>query len=136
MAMSAQIPQPLIDSDSRPYWEGLARGELRIQQCDNCSRHVFYPRSICPHCFSQKLSWITAAGRGTIYSYTVVHQAYGAFADIVPFVIAIVELEEKVRMMTRIVNTPREEIAIGKPVRITFHKISDEVTLPYFQLAE
>jgi uncharacterized OB-fold protein len=136
MAMSAQIPQPLIDSDSRPYWEGLARGELRIQQCDNCSRHIFYPRSICPHCFSQKLSWITAAGRGTIYSYTVVHQAYGAFADTVPFVIAIVELEEKVRMMTQIVNTPREEIAIGKPVRITFHKISDEVTLPYFQLAE
>jgi uncharacterized protein len=126
----------MIDSDSRSYWEGLSHGELRIQHCDHCSRNVFYPRSICPHCFSQKLSWITAIGRGTIYSYTVVHQAYGAFADTVPFVIAIVELEEEVRMMTQIVNTPREEIAIGKPVIITYHKISDEVTLPYFQVAE
>ena len=134
--MSAQIPQPLIDSDSRPYWEGLARGELRIQRCDDCLRHVFYPRTICPHCFSSALTWITATGRGKIYSYTVVHQAYGAFADTVPFIIAIVELEEGVRMMTQIVATLREEIAIGKPVSIIYHKISDDVILPYFQVTK
>lgn len=133
--MSAQAPQPLIDSDSRPYWEGLTRGELRIQRCNDCARHVFYPRAICPHCFAHTLSWVTATGRGTIYSYTVVHQAYGTFADAVPFVVAIVELEEGIRMMTQIVNTPREEITIGKSVSIVFHKVSDEVTLPYFQLA-
>lgn len=136
MLMSAQIPQPLIDSDSRPYWEGLSRGELCIQRCDDCLRHVFYPRAICPHCFSPRLTWITATGRGTIYSYTVVHQAYGAFADTVPFVIAIVELEEGVRMMTQIVDTSREELTISTPVSIVYHKISDEVTLPYFQLAK
>ena len=129
--MSAQIPQPLIDSDSRMYWEGLALGELRLQRCDACSRYVFYPRSICPHCFSNQLSWVTATGKGTIYSYTVAHQAHE-----VPFVIAIVELEEGVRMMTRIVGAQRERIAIGQPVRVTFESVDENVTLPYFQLAE
>ena len=133
--MSAQIPQPLIDSDSQMYWEGLAQGELRIQRCDTCSRHVFYPRAICPHCFWDQLSWITATGKGTIYSYTVVHQAYGPYADEVPFVIAIVELEEGVRMMTRIVGAPREQVTIGAPVHVTFVTPSEGVTLPYFQLA-
>jgi len=116
------------------YWEGLAQGELRIQRCDACSRHVFYPRAICPHCYSDRLSWITATGKGTIYSYTVVHQAFGPYADEAPFVIAIVELEEGVRMMTRIVDTPHEQVTIGAAVQVTFATIGEGVTLPYFQL--
>lgn len=134
--MPAEIPKPLVDTDSREYWEGLARGELRIQRCDTCSRHVFYPRAICPHCFSGELSWITATGKGIIYSYTVAHQAYGRFGEETPFVIAIVELEENVRMMTRIVGSPREHITIGAPVGITFKKIDEDLTLPYFRLTE
>ena len=132
--MPAQLPPLVIDSDSRPYWEGLAQGELRIQRCDACSRYVFYPRAICPHCSAEKLSWITATGQGTIYSYTVAHQAFGPYADEVPFVVAIVELEEGVRMMTRIVDTPPEQVRIGAAVHVTFATISEEITLPYFQL--
>ncbi|HEX4207075.1 MAG TPA: Zn-ribbon domain-containing OB-fold protein [Ktedonobacteraceae bacterium] len=134
--MPAHIPQPLVDGDSRPYWEGLARGELLIQRCDACSRYVFYPRSICPHCFADQLSWVAASGNGTIYAYTVVHQAYGPFADGVPFVIAIVELEEGVRMMTRIVDAQRERVAVGVAVRVTFAPVDEGLTLPYFQLVE
>jgi uncharacterized protein len=134
--MSAQIPSPLIDSDSRPYWEGLAQHELRIQRCDACARHVFYPRSICPHCFSDHLSWVTATGKGKIYSYTVAHQAYGPFADGVPFTIALVELEEGVRVMTHIVATPRERIVIGAAVHVTFEVVGENMTLPYFQADE
>jgi uncharacterized OB-fold protein len=134
--MSAQIPLPVPDSDSLPYWEGLKRGELRIQQCNTCSRHVFYPRSLCPHCFSDQLSWVTALGTGTIYSYTVVHQAYGAFADDVPFVIALITLTEGVRMMTRLVDAPRDKVKIDVPVHITFAPIDENITLPYFQLDE
>jgi uncharacterized OB-fold protein len=132
--MPAEIPKPQLDTDSREYWEGLARGELRIQRCDSCARHVFYPRAICPHCFSSELSWVTATGKGTIYSYTVAHQGYGAFAQDVPFVVAIVELEEDVRMMTRIVGSPREQVAIGARVEISFEKIDEDLTLPYFRL--
>lgn len=124
------------DGDSRMYWEGIARGELRIQRCDVCHRYVFYPRSICPHCFSDQLSWVAASGKGTIYSYTVVHQAFGAFAGDVPFIIAIVELEEGVRMMTRIIDSPREHVKIGTPVRVTFESVAEDMTLPYFRLIE
>lgn len=134
--MSTQFPAIQPDSDSRPYWEGLAQGELRIQRCDACSRAVFYPRSLCPHCYSEKLSWIVAIGRGTIYSYTVAHQAFGAFAADVPFVIAIVELEEGVRMMSRVIDAPRERIAIGARVQVTFEKAGEDLTLPYFRLIE
>ncbi len=134
--MPAQIPASLFqqDSDTRPYWEGLAQSELRIQRCDACSRAVFYPRSICPHCHADQLSWIVASGRGTIYSYTVAHQAFGMFADETPFIVAIIELEEGVRMMSRIIDAPRERVAIGLPVQVTFETVGENITLPYFRL--
>ena len=137
--MSAQLPQfpaSMIqqDSDSRPYWEGLKQGELRIQRCDACGRAVFYPRSLCPHCFADQLSWIVASGRGSIYSYTVAHQAFGPFAAQTPFIVAIIELEEGVRMMSRIIDAPREQVAIGVSVRVTFEPAGEDVTLPYFRL--
>jgi uncharacterized protein len=136
--MSAHIPASLLlqDSDSRAYWEGLLLGELRIQRCGACARAVFYPRALCPHCHADKLSWITASGRGTIYSYTVAHQAFGAFAADVPFVVAIVELQEGVRMMTRIIDAPRERIAIGAAVQVTFARSAQDLALPYFRLSE
>lgn len=136
--MPAQIPASILqqDSDSRPYWEGLARGELRIQRCDACARAVFYPRAFCPHCSADRLSWIVATGRGTVYSYTVAHQAYGLFAGDVPFIVAIVELEEGVRMMSRIINAPRERVKVGAPVQVTFEAVGEDFTLPYFRLVE
>lgn len=132
-----QIPASMLqqDSDSRPYWEGLAQGELRIQRCATCTRAVFYPRAHCPHCHSDQLSWIVASGKATLYSYTVVHQAFGAFAEEAPFVVAIVELEEGVRMMTRIIDAPRERLSIGAPLQVTFVTAGEQLTLPYFRLS-
>ncbi len=136
--MSVQIPASMLqqDSESRPYWEGLRQGELRIQRCNSCSKAVFYPRSICPHCHSDQLAWIVASGKGAIYSYTVVHQAFGPFAADVPFVIAIVELQEGARMMSRIVDAPRERVAVGAAVRVTFENVAEDLTLAYFRLVE
>ncbi len=134
--MADQIPLPVPDGDSQPFWEGIARHELLIQRCDACQRYVFYPRSQCPHCFADSLSWVQASGAGTIYSYTVVHQAYGPFAGDIPFVVALVELQEGVRMMTRISGSPREAVRVGAPVQIVFEHINDELTLPYFALTE
>ena len=136
--MPEQLSGAMIaqDSDSRPYWQGLAQGELRIQRCDACGRAVFYPRTLCPLCFSDTLSWIVASGRGSIYSYTVAHQAFGPFAADVPFVVAIVELEEGVRMMSRIVGAAREQVEIGKAVQVTFEAVGEDLTLPCFRLVE
>jgi len=95
---------------------------------------VFYPRALCPHCFSDQLSWITATGRGVIYSYTVAHQAFGAFAEDIPFIIAIVELEEGVRMMTRIIDAPREKVTIGTAVQLVITPVAEGIALPIFRL--
>jgi uncharacterized OB-fold protein len=134
--MPTQFPTPIPDSDSREYWEGLKRGELCIQRCDACDRYVFYPRALCPHCSSDRLSWVTASGRGTIYTYTIVNQAYGDFAAQVPYVVALVTLEEGVRMMTRIVDRDSEKVNIDAPVAVTFTQVDEELTLPYFKLVE
>jgi uncharacterized OB-fold protein len=144
--IAGQIPRPAPDGDSWPYWEGVARGELRIQRCEACGRHVFYPRSICPHCHAGRLAWVTASGEGTIYSYTIVHQAFGPFADQPPFVVALVELAEGVRLMTRILGPDGSRvpdgIAIGAPVRVVFEQVApangedggEPLVLPYFRL--
>ena len=132
--MAAQFPTIQQDSESRPYWEGLAQGELRIQRCTTCLRADFYPCSVCPYCHAETLIWIVASGRGTIYSYTVAHQAFGFFAGQVPFIIAIIELEEGVRMMSRIIDASREQVVIGKAVQVTFEQATEDLTLPYFRL--
>ena len=134
--MADHIPFPVPDGDSKTFWEGVAQHKLLIQRCENCQRYIFYPRSICPHCFSEAPAWVEASGAGTIYSYTVVHQAYGPFAAQVPFVVAIVELAEGVRMMTRIAGAAPAAVRIGAPVRVVFEQADENVTLPYFQLAE
>lgn len=136
--MPGHIPASMLqqDSDSRPYWEGLAQGELRIQRCKTCAKAVFYPRALCPHCHSDQLSWIVAKGLGTIYSYTVVHQAFGPFAADVPFVIVLIELEEGARMMSRLLEASRERVTIGAAVQVVFEKVEEDLTLPYFRLLE
>ncbi|MCF8564346.1 Zn-ribbon domain-containing OB-fold protein [Alicyclobacillus tolerans] len=131
--MENQIPRPVLDGDSKPFWEAVQRKELLIKQCGDCHQHIFYPRSICPHCFSDNVKWVSSSGRGRIYSYTVVHRAYGPFRGQTPFVVALVDLEEGVRMMTRI-QGDREKVAIDLPVRVTFEQVDEELTLPYFEL--
>jgi uncharacterized OB-fold protein len=134
--MSSQFPAPVPDGDSKPFWEGVQQHKLLIQRCQACQQFVFYPRALCPHCFSEQLAWVEAAGRGTIYSYTVAHQAYGPFAEQVPFVVAIIELQEGVRMMSRITNTSPDTVQVGAPVQVTFVQVAEGVTLPYFHLIE
>ncbi|HEY7347869.1 MAG TPA: Zn-ribbon domain-containing OB-fold protein [Ktedonobacterales bacterium] len=132
--MAEHIPVPVPDGDSRVFWEGVAQGKLLIQRCDACQQFIFYPRFLCPHCFSDSLAWVEAQGTGTIYSYTVVHRAFGPFADQAPYVVAIVELAEGVRMMTRITGSEQDAVRIGAPVRVVFVEADEGVTLPYFQL--
>lgn len=134
--MADQILVPVPDGDTKPFWEAVQRHELAIQRCDECQHYIFYPRSICPQCFSDRLSWVQASGNGTIYSYTVVHQAYGPFAGQVPFVVALVDLQEGVRMMTRVTGSPPEAVQISAAVQVVFEPVAGGVTLPYFRLVE
>lgn len=129
-----QKPKIILDNDSRNFWEGVKNHKLMLQQCDDCHKHIFYPRNICPHCFSDSLTWTETSGQGKIHSFTVVHKAPPAFKEEAPYVVGIIELEEGARMLSRIIGE-REEIAIGKSVSVVYKQIDEETTLPYFQLA-
>ena len=126
----AERPLPVPDRDTAPFWEAARAGRLRIQRCESCGRTVFYPRSVCPHCLSGQLTWFDCSGRGSVYSFTVVHRTSDEFRDQVPFPVGLVELEEGVRLMARLdIAEPR----VGMPVEVTFERVSDELSVPHFK---
>jgi uncharacterized OB-fold protein len=118
-----------------PFWEGVAARELRLQRCDACARAVFFPRVLCPHCHSEDLSWFRAAGTGTVYSYTVVRRTWGAFADQVPYTVALIDLDEGPRMLSQIVGDSPAGIGARVEVVFTDLGVEDGPLLPCFQEA-
>jgi len=121
---------PVPDAVSLPFWEGIADGVLRVQRCGACERHVFYPRAVCPYCDASELDWVDASGRGQVHSFTVVHRAPPDYRDEVPYVVALVELDEGVRMMTRIVDVEPAGVRVDLPVEVA---IQGDPRLPYFR---
>ncbi len=135
-ASAAGYRKPLPDPSpaSRPFWEGTKLHELRIQRCPQCRRHIFYPRSLCPFCLSEKLEWVTASGRGNVHSYTVVRRAPSpAFQEDVPYVLAIVALEEGPRLTTNIVNCSPHDVRVEMPVQATYDDVTANMTLLKFE---
>ena len=121
---------PVPDAVTQPFWDGVAEGVLRVQRCDACGRHVFYPRAVCPFCMGASLTWVEASGRGRVHSFTVVHRAPPDLRDEAPYVVALVELDEGVRMMTRLVDVPPDAVEVEMPVEVA---IQGEPRLPYFR---
>lgn len=95
------------------YFRQLSQGTFQIQHCRNCGRYVFYPREICPHCSGQELEWVTPSGRGTVYSHTTVRRRPDTGGD---YNVALIDLEEGVRMMACVTGTPPAEVKIGMAV--------------------
>ncbi len=128
-------PLPRPTPWSRAFWEGARRHQLLIQRCGDCRRAVFFPKLFCPHCLSRALAWEPASGQGTIYSFTVVrNNPPSAFAADVPFVIAIVELDEGVRLLTNIVGGDPGALQCGQRVEVVFDDVMPDVSLPRFRL--
>ena len=133
--MSTEKPLPVIDHDSAPYWQAAHEGRLDIPLCGDCGKHHFYPRAICPYCHSDNLNFDTVSGRGEVHTFTIARRPAGpAFADDVPYVVALIELEEGPRMMSRIQTDDPEKVHIGAKVEVTFLKASDEISFPYFRM--
>lgn len=139
-------PLPLIDAESREYWERAAAGEFVIQSCDECGELQFYPRSVCRHCWSDSVSFIEHDGMGSVYSFTVNHIPGAAgYAEETPYVVGLIELAagesnpsgRPVRMTSHLVNCATEDIEVGMPVQVTFRDIQEEpqIALPVFEPA-
>ena len=126
-------PLPRPSEDSAPYWEATQRGELRMQQCA-CGHVRFPPAVLCARCLSEQFEWVKLSGRGTVFSWIVVHQSqHPAFNADTPYNVTIVELEEGPRLHTNLVECTNDQIHIGMPVEVVFDKVNDEVTLPKFR---
>lgn len=130
-------PKPRTqDPLDEAFWSYCSRRELRFQRCDSCGAWRFLPRYMCAHCGSTDYTWAEARGRGAIYTWTVVHQAmHPAFAADVPYVVAVVELEEGVRLATRLVGCQPDDLHLGKQVRLVFRDLGEGVVAPWFEPA-
>ena len=129
------LPQP--SSDSQPFWDATKEHRLLYQRCRACGTRVFYPRDICPgpNCFGVgTLEWVESTGKGWVYAFTISYQpAHPAFADDVPYVLAIIELDEGYRLHRNIVGIPPDHVEIGMRVEVVWDDVTPEVTLPKFQ---
>jgi uncharacterized protein len=126
-------PVPSPDADSAPYWAAARAGRLELQRCRPCGLVVFYPRARCPRCHAADLAWETLSGRGTVHAYTIVHRAPDpSLEDAIPYVVALVDLDEGARLMTNIVDCAPEQVRIGLPVVVRFRPVSDAAALPLF----
>src|SRR3954471_6377766 len=105
MPAERKIPQPSLNPENAPYFEAAARGKLMLKQCEACNAFHFYPRALCPFCFSDRTQWREATGRGTVYSYSVMRRG-----GPVPYAIAYVKLEEGVTVLTNLVDCDLEAI--------------------------
>jgi uncharacterized OB-fold protein len=129
-------PLPRIDEESRGYWEGLVRHELYFQRCRDCGTQRFPPRAVCPVCLSSSTEWVRASGRGTVYSFTVTHQNQSpGFRESLPYVLAVVQLDEGPRMMTNVVECAPDDVKVGMAVEVVFEDATPEITLAKFRPA-
>jgi uncharacterized OB-fold protein len=131
--MTIARPLPHVTPLTQPFWDGAADHELWIQRCRACGSHLFYPRHLCTSCGAPEPAWVQASGRATVFTYTVARKpTHPAFAASVPYVIAVVELDEGPRMTTNIVHVDPDAVTIGMRVQVTFEEV-DGVTLVYFR---
>ncbi len=132
--MDKPLPKPT--AETRKFWEACARDELLYQVCAACRHVQFYPRQHCIACQGTQMQWLRSAGSATVYSHTTVYRApTAAFKADVPYVIALVDVDEGFRMIVNILGCYPAEVRIGARVRIVFREAGGGLRLPQGELA-
>ncbi len=127
-----EMPLPHPTPLSKPHWDGCKEGKLRVQKCADCNAYIFIPAPCCSNCLGESLEWVDSSGRGELYSYTVVHRPQQPSFN-VPYIVAVIELEEGWYMLSNLQDIAPEEVEIGMPLEVVFEKRSPEITLPLFR---
>ncbi len=133
-------PLPVPDPLTKTYWDSVKAHAMQLQQCNACRKFIFYPRAVCPHCGSRDLAWQPVSGKGKLYGFTInmgKHPSTAAFVNDVPYVVAVVELAEGVRMMTNLVGIEPDpsKIKVDMDVVLTYDDVTDAISLPKFKPA-
>ncbi len=136
------VPRPTPETQA--YWDGLKQQTLILQRCNVCQRAYFYPRPFCPQldCHSRDVASFEASGKGTIYSFVINTRPMPGFEDEVPYIIAVIELEEGPRMMTNLIDVPGDDVPskavalrVGAAVEVVYEPATADITLPKFRLS-
>lgn len=115
------------------YYDKMAAGHLWLQYCPTCHVFIFYPRERCPYCLQADLEWKPVSGQGVLYSYTIVHvSALPEFKQKTPYIYALIQLDEGLRMPANLIDCPLEEVHVGMPVKLTYIE-KEGKTLPVFK---
>lgn len=129
-------PLPVMSGLAKEFYDWCHQGELRFQRCNQCGSWRHVPREICGECTSFDWEWARASGEGVVYTWTVVARAlHPAYATAVPYAAVVVELSEGVRLVSRVLDCPVDELRIGMPLRVDFEAVSADVSLPCFRRA-
>ena len=121
-----KIPFSLSNSETQPFWDAAVEGRFILKKCTACGRTHWYPRAICPFCFSDKTQWQPASGKGRIYSFSVMRRASE------PYAIAYVTLEEGPTMLANIVNCDFDALKVGQNVMLVFRPSEGGPPVPMF----
>jgi uncharacterized OB-fold protein len=130
------LPNPK-EHDTRAFWQATKDRKLTYQKCDDCGTVVFYPRAHCTGCVGGKLSWHTASGRGTVYTFSVVRKAeHPFFRSLVPYAVAWIDLDEGPRILSNVVGVedPGKDLRVGQRVVVEWEPY-DDLALPLFKPA-
>ncbi len=131
--MGPRFDLPVVEPESEPYWAALREGRLLLRRCADCGAYHHYPRPFCPHCWSDDVEWVDAAGGATLYSHSMVFvNDLPPFGPQVPYIAAVVELDEGPRMMTRVVDCDPAELKIGMRLRLRTEPVTDEISMAVF----
>lgn len=126
MSEARTIASPQPNPETEAFWAAAKGGTLMIGSCKSCNKVHWYPRAICPHCFSDQTELVEAKGTGEIYTFSVMKRSK------IPYAIAYVTLDEGVKMMTNIVDTDLDQIVIGQKVKVVFKETEDGPPVPMF----
>ena len=125
--MFKEMAAPLLSAESRPFWEAAREGRLLIKKCESCGLVFWYPRSMCPDCWSDHTQWIEAKGTGTVYTYTIMRRAK------VPYAVAYVTLDEGPTLISNLVATDLDSLRVGQRVQVEFAQAVNGAAVPVFR---
>ena len=135
--MTYAKPLPTPSQDSQPYWDACRQHALALQQCDACGAFRFPPSPLCPECWGRASTWRTLSGRGRVYSFVTYRRLYHpGFADDLPYVVAVIALDEGPRLISNVIDCRPEDVRCDMPVEVVFRDATDRIALPLFRPAK
>lgn len=133
MSEPAAKPTPRPAPESVPYWAAAREKRLSLPQCESCEQYWFPPSRTCPHCLSAQVHFSDVSGRGKVFSFVTFHRVYHpGFAGDVPYVVALIELEEGPRLLSNVVGVAPDDVRCEMPVEVVFEDVGD-ATIPKFR---